>query len=291
MLCRDIELACDEKVVKDMDTEGKKLYSEALLSCSIPRRMISACPLAFGEAGVKMRVRSVLNYKKTTFWVILAAVCVCVVIAVCFLTNPAPESIVEEPLPEESAVLPEPPTLKISYRGKEMETSTLTYSWYVTNGDEIGSGVEADAPHPLDIVESLPVMQIDYGSNQVLLEFETEPDELIIRAWNISHDMDRNTYDTNDIKLEYEKYGDHLVTIPMDGNYVYNIAGTWNADRYKGNASYSFVTKWREYSEDEWSLTELESPAGKSKAIVSAADLYVEGDENAKYAFELLKEY
>ena len=88
LLCRDIELACDEKVVKELDHDARADYSEALLSCSVNRRMISACPLAFGEVGVKDRVKSVLNYKKPTFWIIIAAVIVCAAVAVCFLTDP-----------------------------------------------------------------------------------------------------------------------------------------------------------------------------------------------------------
>ncbi|MBQ8260070.1 MAG: M56 family metallopeptidase [Clostridia bacterium] len=88
LLCRDIELACDEKVVKDLDRDARADYSEALLSCSVNRRMISACPLAFGEVGVKDRVKSVLNYKKPAFWIIMIAILACVSVAVCFLTDP-----------------------------------------------------------------------------------------------------------------------------------------------------------------------------------------------------------
>lgn len=91
LLCRDIEFACDEKVIGSLDMAGKKAYSEALLSCSAPRRRITACPLAFGEVGVKRRIGSVLNYKKPAFWIILAAVVACVALAVCFLTNPRGE--------------------------------------------------------------------------------------------------------------------------------------------------------------------------------------------------------
>ncbi len=89
LLCRDIELACDEKVIQDMGTENKKPYSDALINCSAPRRMIAACPLAFGEVGVKERVKSVLNYRKPAFWIIVAAMIAGIVLAVCFLTNPA----------------------------------------------------------------------------------------------------------------------------------------------------------------------------------------------------------
>lgn len=97
LLCRDIELACDERVVKDMGAEEKKAYSEALLECSVPRRMIAACPLAFGEVGVKARVKSVLNYKKPAFWVILVALIACVAVAVCFMTDPVEDTTEEDP--------------------------------------------------------------------------------------------------------------------------------------------------------------------------------------------------
>ena len=88
LLCRDIELACDEKVIKELGNEQRADYTQALVACSVNRRMIAACPLAFGEVGVKERVKSVMNYKKPAFWVIILAVIACVIVAVCFLTNP-----------------------------------------------------------------------------------------------------------------------------------------------------------------------------------------------------------
>ena len=88
LLCRDIELACDERVLRGMDAGQVKDYSSALLACSVPRRMIAACPLAFGEVGVGERVKNALRYKKPAFWIVAASVIVCVVVAVCFLTNP-----------------------------------------------------------------------------------------------------------------------------------------------------------------------------------------------------------
>ena len=88
LLCKDIELACDEKVIGKMDSETKADYTQALVACSVNRRSIAACPLAFGEVDVKMRVKSILNYKKPAFWVMIVAVLICVVVAVCFLTDP-----------------------------------------------------------------------------------------------------------------------------------------------------------------------------------------------------------
>lgn len=88
LLCRDIEMACDERVIKGLDRQRRADYSQALLDCSVRSRGIRACPLAFGEAGVKTRVKSVLNYRKPGFWALLAAVAACGAAALCFLTDP-----------------------------------------------------------------------------------------------------------------------------------------------------------------------------------------------------------
>ena len=94
LFCRDLELACDESAVRDLTLEERKSYSYALLSCSMQRRLVTVCPLAFGEVGVKKRVKEVLNYKKPSFWILLAAVVVCVIVAVCFLTDPKDQTTV-----------------------------------------------------------------------------------------------------------------------------------------------------------------------------------------------------
>ncbi len=88
LMCRDIEIACDEKVVSDKSIEYKKQYAMTLLSCSSQRKMVSACPLAFGEVGVKTRIRKVLNYRKPAFWLVIIAIVTCIVVSVCFMTNP-----------------------------------------------------------------------------------------------------------------------------------------------------------------------------------------------------------
>ena len=114
LLCRDIELACDERVIAELGTEERADYSQALLACSVNRRLIAACPLAFGEVGVKERVKNVLNYKKPGFWIVLIAVVACIAVAVCFLTDP-----------EDVSVLPEDQPMAISrflYQNPETET-------------------------------------------------------------------------------------------------------------------------------------------------------------------------
>lgn len=96
LLCRDIELACDERVIKDMNITGRKEYSGVLLDCSIKRRTFMLCPLAFGEVGVKERIKSVLNYKKPAFWLIIIFAVLCVVVSLCLFTSPK-KSVSDEP--------------------------------------------------------------------------------------------------------------------------------------------------------------------------------------------------
>lgn len=104
LLCRDIELACDERVIKVLGREQRADYTQALVSCSVNHRVVSACPLAFGEVGVKERVKSIMKYKKPRFWIIVLAIVSCFLLAACFLTNPMEEDVqdtdglsVEEP--------------------------------------------------------------------------------------------------------------------------------------------------------------------------------------------------
>lgn len=127
LLCKDIEFACDEKVINELGTEQKKPYSEALINCSVSKKMVSACPLAFGENGVKGRVKSVLHYKKPAFWVLVVSVLVCIAMAVCFLTNPKEK---------ETKVTPEP-------------TPTVTSAPVITEPPEV-SQVPTEADIPLD---------------------------------------------------------------------------------------------------------------------------------------------
>ena len=108
LFCRDIEAACDEKVVRELGEGCKAAYSRALLACSVPKKLITACPLAFGETGVKSRIKSVLNYKKPAFWLVLAAVLASVAVAVCFLTDPKREDPAQNPPAAEEAAAQAP---------------------------------------------------------------------------------------------------------------------------------------------------------------------------------------
>ena len=130
LLCRDIELACDEKVIKELGNEQRGDYTQALVACSVNRRMIAACPLAFGEVSVKERVKSVMNYKKPAFWVIIISVIVCVGVAVCFLTNPKQDSYILR------IVVPAGSQEKFVYTDEEV--STIRNSIKIWSGDGLG---------------------------------------------------------------------------------------------------------------------------------------------------------
>ena len=140
LFCRDIELACDEKVIRDLEKEQRADYTQALVACSVNRRTLPACPLAFGEVGVKARVRSVMNYKKPAFWIVLLAMIVCIAAAACFLTDPI--------LTGDNFVL--------SDTESSVDTERLTYA--VQLGDETKSG-EVYAEQWIDgtCVRSAPV--------------------------------------------------------------------------------------------------------------------------------------
>lgn len=117
LVCRDIEFACDERVIRHYGLSGKKAYSEALLACSSNRKLVLACPIAFGETAVVQRIRNVLNYKKPRFWIILVSVIVIAITAVGFLTVPVKKNASDVTLPEQdrgNITTPEQVTMNVT---------------------------------------------------------------------------------------------------------------------------------------------------------------------------------
>lgn len=162
MLCKDIELACDEKVIKDMSFGDKKEYSRVLLFCATQRHLVMAYPLAFGEVGVKERVKTVLNYKKPTFWITIAAIVVCAIVAICFLTNPAKEYQIRITIPARSEtgfyysdeeICPKRNTLTIAKGGHlgDMEVILLPVEVKEENAYDEPIYITAVAPAKMDV--------------------------------------------------------------------------------------------------------------------------------------------
>lgn len=154
LLCRDIELACDEKVMRTLGSDTRRAYATALLHNGTHSRRIAACPLAFGEVGVKERVKSVMHYKKPTFWIVLTAVVACTVVAVCFLTSPktAPTVI-------DCATLDEDITIRVTELELEGDDPHVTVRWKnkskedvwlsgVTSLEYEGASQTADTAYP-----------------------------------------------------------------------------------------------------------------------------------------------
>ena len=173
LFCRDIEYACDERVIKTMENEEKKDYSETLLSLSMPKKSFAACPLAFGETGVKGRIKSVLSYKKPALWVIIASVIAVIAVAVGFMTSPASEAIdgfhyidkyyYDNVIGYERA---NTEMRDISYRIGEDMTVTKFFGTGTGNSQVIGTLLEGNVnDYELDLIlETLPAK---YSKNNV----------------------------------------------------------------------------------------------------------------------------
>lgn len=101
LFCRDIELACDERVIARMNLRQKRSYAKSLLDCSTGRRLVFAYPLAFGEVGVGTRVRQIFNYKRPTAWLVTLLIVVCGALSICSFTKAA-EKVVVVPFPLEA---------------------------------------------------------------------------------------------------------------------------------------------------------------------------------------------
>ena len=181
LFCRDIEIACDEKVIKTLDTGSKADYSQTLVELNRPRRIISACPLAFGEVGVKERVKKVLNYKKPALWMIVTALILCAALCACMMTDPVDGSngsaqsgtasdetsapAEESSAPGETSV-PEPEDDWVSEAYKDYHVTFFTDPDYPDQ--VLCRSVGATSKYPLYIVER-EVMTVSWGGGTGLV--------------------------------------------------------------------------------------------------------------------------
>ena len=193
LLCRDIEFACDEKVTKDKDKAWKAKYCQVLLDCSSQRRMISACPVAFGEVSVKDRVKSVIRYKKPAFWMIIASIIIVVIVVVCFMTNPKNDNPMEGNDSENNIV----------EAGEYTPKDTLTV-------EELASGEE----------------EPKFQENQVIIDHEYHVDEsrLFVEMW-------AKAFCNRDGEMIYKYSSDHvrdsLNMEAVNGEYDFGWSSPW----------------------------------------------------------------
>lgn len=312
LLCRDIELACDEQVVKNMELSEKKEYSKALLSCSISRHMIAACPVAFGEVGVKERIRSVLNYKKPAFWIIVVGVVVCLVVALCFLTNPKeetlpPPEVGEGDFPEEnmaqpaenvpgsmeneetiftSDILTEPPMMQVVYEDKTVEVASANWQWSFANESGEMTSKNASGAHPLESSYDDSGAYIYVEQNKELhpaeLLFSVMPDSIEVTNYWPSSKM--WFLEGNETGLQYSvsvEFADiNRIALRDDDSYVYEIKAVWDREEYQGEATYSFQTRLRSITPE------------RAVASVPSMEIYefqlVDGSTGEKKSFSML---
>lgn len=143
LLCRDIEYACDEKTTKDKEDSWRADYCQALLDCSVQKKMITACPVAFGEVSVKNRIKKVLDYKKPAFWFVAIAIVACLCIAVCFMTSSDRPGIFES---TEVAVELEPVSVSVDEISEDNKaTDEAVIDTEVTDSEVISEVTEPES--------------------------------------------------------------------------------------------------------------------------------------------------
>ncbi len=105
LFVKDIELFCDESVIKTLSAQGKKEYSTVLLECGLATRTMSKCPLAFSESNLKQRIKSILKYKKPPLVMVVTSVALCSAVLALFMANPisSEAKAVKEVAPTQSA--------------------------------------------------------------------------------------------------------------------------------------------------------------------------------------------
>ena len=294
LMCHDIELSCDEKVIKEMDMKSKKAYAQALVKCSAPYHRISACPLAFGEVGVKKRIMNVLHYKKPAFWIILVSLVLCGVMAVGFLTNPKEQSDNEdEVLPQRSdagekqeeqepeqdnetlkektsdseqttmTALTSPPTMTL----QDSLSSTLnsyavtsgTYSWnYQTENPEEMKSVEASGSFPTVAVKG-------QEENWLKLVDYNGIDYALYHA-GFEVDPDRISIKEYDLLELGNMEPEVLSETSIENNYIlelrprriYEVTVEWDEKRLESNGFYGSAIYIFATDDDEVSLSGTE---------------------------------
>ena len=214
LLSKDIEAACDEKVIKDKDKNYLALYSQALLDCAVQRRRISACPLAFGENNVKGRVKGVLNYKKPAFWIIIIALVAIVVVAVCFLTNPPGKKLKKNP-----------PEVYFGFDNDEMLTADcvgFADPETVKNATVVYSDTPGIKKSNEELEQIVVTLHGDDSQNFVYLGYSDKPTNVKVEYFDEINPSDNTAFDV----AEYDMKTNTLVVSP-DSNYTYIVTAEW----------------------------------------------------------------
>ena len=282
LLCRDMELACDEMVIKQMGMDKKKLYSEALLECSTSSKKNAAYLLAFGETSVKQRVKNILNFRKPSIWLVVGTVVLCVVLVICFMTDPVDNEYsagsvqtlndiigsditatnnefsneqIQQQLSEHKEKTPEPKNLQeppslyvndmLSSLYSEFYVQAGTYEWNYYQTEESMCGISACGAHPLEAAKHAKVLEIPYynGVDEVLYSFHFS---VMPDRMEIEEYTIQDMGNTEAKPLEEDVVeGTSLVSLKR--NCIYAIRAVWDETKlqnrgFYGNAYYTVVT-------------------------------------------------
>ena len=230
LLCRDIEYACDEKTTKDKDDSWRADYCQALLDCSVQRKMITACPVAFGEVGVKERIRKVINYKKPAFWGIVVALVVCAVVAVCFMTSNSSPGLFESVQVEDTIEIEEAISVNSSMENEGEEASITMLQEDETDMAQIPEESSEDASNSDEEVVHNYYAEYVWPTDSTVVAWrfggeEEHGEDMLERAHtdriNIAGNTGDNVYATasgNVFKAEYDtSEGNYIEIVSDDG--------------------------------------------------------------------------
>ncbi|MBQ3405390.1 MAG: hypothetical protein IJG63_08260 [Oscillospiraceae bacterium] len=221
LFCRDMELACDERVIRELGHGERAAYSQTLLNCSA-HRIPAACPVAFGESGLKTRVKAALNYKKPGFWLVAAAVLACLLLVF---------GLASKPLPSKPAtpVFPEPETALSHESDTAVSASPITVSsggvsvepyislLYETKWTEAGWRISGD-PDKL----TPDISPEDYDKIPTV----TLADDFAVRFDGYTRKSGLQIFDEHLSLLRYSWYGDTAVNWLSPGDY-YGVIEAW----------------------------------------------------------------
>ncbi len=275
-LCRDIELACDEKVVRDFAADEKARYASALLDCSVNRKYITACPLAFGEVGVKERIKNTLNYKKPMLWIIVAAVISAIIITVCFMTNPKNEESPHSDNFTEESTTETTPEISLNWDIKKIGYATELSKYMcgdedgngcikITHIDELEEFLSHLSKNPLNDITD-PIEKVYFENNLLLAVYYTSGSgSNVYSIENVDIDHNNKTITVSVLKTIPEAGTDDMSGW-LGFVEIKNIYGTDIAD-------YTCIT---ELSQKQYSAPNL-----KNDSIKKTDDWKTEGLENA----------
>ncbi len=168
---KDMEMSCDERVIKEMGGGIKEAYSTSLLSLATGRRLINGSPLAFGEGNLKGRIRNVMSFKKPEFWVLIATTAIVIAVATCLLANPPKTKTPETPA-STSPALTSPASA----------SSVMAYSLAPTTKPDFEGGTVATGLEPAatDLEPASPAISPEQEVGADMAELDYASDNIVI---------------------------------------------------------------------------------------------------------------